>query len=95
MFRRLSLLEDVRHLFFKRWPNCPRCGDEKLPFPPYAEGPRFRGSSGSVAVLNLDGMGVTPVCERCWNELPPEGRFQWLLLLMSCWALSSPANGQG
>jgi len=33
-----------------------------------------------------DDIGMTPVCEKCWNTLEPEGRFQWVLLLMASWA---------
>ena len=35
---------------------------------------------------------MTPVCQGCWDELEPEGRFQWALLLVSTWAQQSRAQ---
>lgn len=84
--RRLSPLESIRRLFYRGlWPRCPRCGRaEREAFPRYADslrwGPRRVGHTG------LDGIGVTPVCQSCWDELPSEGRLQWVLMLMACWA---------
>src|SRR3972149_11459973 len=81
-FRRLAPLEHIRRIFWRG--GCARCGGAKETWPRYADGPR--GGELRVGHTGLEGVGVTPVCERCWEELPAEGRLQWVLMLMACWA---------
>ena len=37
-------------------------------------------------------IGMSPVCQACWGELEPEGRFQWVLMLMASWAADYRQN---
>lgn len=81
---RLSPLESIRKLYWRKMYHCARCGGRKPAFPRYADGPRW--GPRRVGHTGLDGVDVTPVCQACWDELPPEGRLQWVLMLMACWA---------
>lgn len=83
--RRLSKLESIRQLFYRGSSRCPRCGRaEREAFPRYADSPRW--GPRRVGHTGLDGLDVTPICPACWDELPLEGRLQWVLMLMACWA---------
>lgn len=74
---KISSLDDFRDVFWKRHPNCARCGRGN-----YHEGIEYT----ELSALNGAWINASPVCQRCWDELTPEGRFQWLLLIMAAWA---------
>ncbi len=80
---RISPLDDFRELFWGRHPNCSRCGRSD-----YHDGIRYTELTG----LNAPWINATPICQPCWDDLAPEGRFQWLLLIMAAWAAESRDN---